>query len=175
MLKEYIDWAVPIFIGVVCGEILFQNNRHMVFKWRNTLEGWLNCLEHSILYTACVLFFTFLFLELNPFNLQLVLYTVGIHFLIEKSRVNQLWTKYIKTEPNPIQIYFDKKIYEKYGNQVNVQVYTDYMEKNKVLEIDENLLNSQACYVTEIYLVTVALHFVSTYFGLIALKFYNVI
>ena len=173
MLKEYTLLFIPILIAIVFGEVLFQNNRHMVMKWRTSVQGVLNCLEHSLIYTLFVGAALYLFSDVNVVSLQLFTSVLFSHFIIESLCIHNHWMKFIKGEESPILHYYIQKISKKYDAPVNNMVFLKYIEENPILEVDENLINGNSFFVMETYVVSIALHFIVTSSVVIALAFYG--
>lgn len=173
MLKEYAILFVPVLVAIVFAEILFQNNRHMVMKWRTSVQGVLNCMEHSLIYTLFVATALYLFSDADVASIQLFASVFISHFIIESLTLHNHWMKYIKSEESPILQYYLSQISKKYDSPVNGMVFAKFIEDNPILEVDENLINNNSFFVTETYMVSLSLHFVVTSAVVIALKYYN--
>ena len=68
------------------GDYIIQNNWMATKKTENSLEGYLACLIHVILYTI-----PFLLITTNPLHISIIFLT---HFFIDKFRLAIYWIKF---------------------------------------------------------------------------------
>lgn len=175
MLQQYTVYFVPVIIGIIFGEILFQNNRHMILKWRNDVQGWLTCIEHSAMYSIWVFISLFLFSNIidGLYNYRLFFALLVSHFVIETLTVHVHWMKFIKQENSPLIRYYLKKLAEKYPHQVNDAMMVSYIKDNPILQVDEELINNNSFYITEMYSVSLAIHTITTFSVVVVLSYYG--
>jgi hypothetical protein len=107
---EYVGCFVPVLIGFIFGEILFQSNHHMTTKWHWDARGFLACAEHSVLYTAAMVASMYVFCSVSPLNLAMIGSVFVGHFIVEKFPIAQMWMSYMKMERSPLYAYFARKL-----------------------------------------------------------------
>lgn len=171
-LSDYQMYFVPVALAVILGEILFQSAYHMGYKWRNMWKGYLVCAEHTVLYTAIVLLFLYLFCGVDPLNTNIMVCVGVSHFIFEKFPFSFWWMKYIKCEYNPMFKYFEQKM----GTEaVGTEEWYEYILSYPVLEMNEEHLNSSIFYITELIMVNRLLQFTITFTTIVTLDILNYI
>lgn len=174
-MKEYSEFFIPVVIGVLFGEVLFQTNRHYVMKWRNTVNGYLTCLEHSVIFTLFIIVFLYLFNNISFLNLEFISCILVAHFIIDKFSIPLLWMRYLKLENSPILGYYQRKLFDKYNGEVNAMVFNNYIKDNPIIEVDEDLLNSNSFYISELYFIGIVIHIVAMFFLTAICKYQGII
>lgn len=165
-LSECQMYFVPVVLAIIFGEVLFQSAHHMASKWGNDLNGYLVCLEHTVLYTAVTVFFLYLFCALNPINLVLISSIAIGHYIIDKFPLTHYWMRYVRCEHNPVQTYFMEKVGK---DRVGSNEWFSYIESGPTLELNEDYMTSYMYYVSEILLTSRLLHFAITFFTVVVL------
>jgi hypothetical protein len=159
-------YFIPVVLGVIFGEMLFQSASHMAYKWRFMAKGYLVCLEHTVLYTAAMLLFLYLFAGVAPLNMTLILSISIGHYILEKLPTAFWWMKYVKCEHNPLFAYFEAKLGP---DSVNTQEWYDYIGSYPALELNEQEMNSFIFYISEFAMVSRLTQFALTFTTIIVL------
>lgn len=169
-MNELMNYFLPVVIGILFGEILCQNNRHLIVKWQNSLEGYLTCAEHSVIYTAFITFFLFVINEVHWLNMYLIGSVFVTHFIIDKFSIAMFWMEHLKDEHSPIHQYYYEQLNKRYQSPINQQVFNNFIEEHKI-EVSEKLLNNTAFYITEVINVNLVIHVLTTFVTVCILKY----
>ena len=81
---------VELLLGHLCGDYLLQTNWMAMNKTKNTLNGWLACLIHYIIYTASICLFMW------KFDLIWIIVVFLSHFPIDKFSLGEKYLHYVK-------------------------------------------------------------------------------
>lgn len=159
-------YFVPIMLGLIFGEILCQSESHMSHKWSDSFSGYLICLEHSVLYTAAMVFFLYLFCAVNPINVVMILSILIGHYIVEKVPFTHWWLTYMRCEPYPLQAYYQQRLG---ADAVGTEEWSNYINSNPVLDLNGEHLGAYIYYLSEYTITSRALQFVITFFTVVVL------
>ena len=173
---EYTIYFVPVLIGFLLGEILCQSHSHNAYKWRYDRNGFMSCLEHSVLYTAAIVASMYVFCSVSPLNVAMLLSVFFGHFVVEKINVTRWWLSAMKMEDNPMSAYYNRKVGEELGEEaMHTDTWVDYALSQPDVSMTEGETTSIIFYMTEYMATTRTIQFLVTFITIMVLAYLDYI
>jgi hypothetical protein len=151
-----VEFSVYSILCYLMAEHLFQTQYMMLTKLENTLDGYWNCLQHSLIHVIITVFFIYIFTnEMITYDMMSV---IGIlHFSLDKFQINTRYVTFVKKMWTPLTL---KLFKDAAAANIPMDKITEFYNKEwqNDLKLDENTFLGTIYYVFEVQMVTFLLN-----------------
>lgn len=153
-----IELIIYLTLSYLMSEHLFQTQHMMITKWENTLDGYWNCLQHSLIHVGITVFFIYIFTQ-QQLEQSVILLLGCLHFFIDKFKVSTLYISFIKKTWAPLTLKLFRDAEETGVPMDKINEYYNEKWQNE-LKLDESTFLGTIYYIHEFQMVNFLLNIV---------------